>query len=277
MEKLSFEIESTPVQYLVGKKPFVSNSHKVLFRSDTGSELSVMKNSYTPMLNQHFMETTQRMQEISGFELTGYSEYRGGAVVLSHLKNNQQNVVIGGREIQDYLLLGSSCDGKYPFFLGTSTFIPFCQNQFSRINKMEKIKHTRSAPRKVDELLKSLEFYFLQRKLMYENFERMIQYEVDDEVKQLAIEHLLDVSREEFVEGTISTRKLNQAEQLDLAMSNEMTDCGQNLWGMFNGVTYYTTHLLTDKESIFGNVFGQKAEMNKKVYEYTSKQLELVN
>ena len=91
LEKLSFEIKSAPVLYNVDGTVLNSGSHKVLYRSDNNSELSVMKNSYTPLLNQHFMETTERMSEISGFPIQGYSEFKGGSVVLSHLKNDQKN------------------------------------------------------------------------------------------------------------------------------------------------------------------------------------------
>lgn len=113
---LDFEIVESPVLYKANGdvlKP--SNTHKVIYRDDTGDVLSVMKNTYHPMLNQHFTESTEQMKEISGFDIAGYSTFDGGRIVFSHLKNTLEDFTIGGHKIDDYLVLGSSFDGRYPF------------------------------------------------------------------------------------------------------------------------------------------------------------------
>lgn len=276
LEKLSFEIQESPVLYDVNGTILTSSRHKVLSRSDNNTELSTMKNSYFPMFNRHFMETTERMREISGFEISGYSEIQNGAVVISHLKNTGEDFNIGGHKIEDYLILGSSCDGKHQFFIGTTTELIRCQNQFSRITNMEKVRHTRSAPKRVDELLRTLEVYFNERRRVYKSFERMVEYEVDEQIKEEALKYILQISNEDLLEGNLSTRKLNQAERVALAMGTEMEAVGQNLWGLFNGITKYTTHELTQKESVFGNLFGNAADLNKKAFEFSMNQLELV-
>lgn len=275
LEKLSFEIKEAEVLYNAESSLRVSASHKVLYRSDNLATLSVMKNSYYPMFNQHFMETTEKMSEISGFKIAGYSEPSNGVIVVSHLENNIEDFSIGGHKIKDYLVLGSSCDGKHQFFIGTTTELIRCQNQFSRITNLEKVRHTKSAPKKIEELLSTLEVYFKQRKEMYQNFNRMLEYEVDDEVKDLAIAYLLQLDAEEMLEGNVSTRKLNQAEQLDLAMSTEMDAVGHNLWGLFNGGTQYSTHILKQQKNvIFGNLFGSAADINKRAYNFSMAQLQ---
>jgi len=275
VDKLTFEIQESPVLYDINGNVLTSKNHKVLSRSDNGTELSVIKNSYYPTYNKHFMESTETMKKISGFDITGYSEINNGAIVISHLKNTVKDLKIGDHPIQDYLILGSSCDGKYAFFIGTTTVLLRCTNQFSNISKIEKVRHTKSAPKKIEELLKSLEVYFQNRGTMYKNFEKMIKVKVDEEVKELAINYLLDLDQQEMLDGNVSTQKLNQAEQLYLAMGSEMDAVGQNLWGMFNGVTYYTTHVLKQKEPVFGNLFGATANLNKKAYNFALNQLQL--
>jgi hypothetical protein len=274
LEKLTFEIQESPVLYDVQGQILTSGSHKVISRNDNNSVISVMKNSYNPMLNADFMESTERMKEISGFEIAGYSEIDGGRIILSHLKNNLTDFEIGGHKIDDYLLLGSSFDGRYPFFIGTTTVLIRCQNQFSKISRVEKVRHTKSAPKKREELMQSLEAYFTNRKAMYENFEKMRQYEVDDTVKKLAIDYILNVSKEDKLDTEISTRKMNKMLLLDSNMISEMNDLGNNLWSLFNGVTKYTTHELTQKESVFGNMFGNAALLNNRAYEFATNLVE---
>lgn len=275
LEKLSFEIKESPVLYDVDGNRLNSKTHKVLYRSDNGMPLSVMKNSYTPTLNQHFMETTDELQRISGFKNCGYSELNGGAIVISHLKNTQEDLFIGGHKIDDYLITGSSCDGKYAWFLGTTTVLLRCTNQFSKMNQVQKVRHTKSSPKKIDELVRSLEVYFKGRQEMYQNFNRMQDYVVDDEIRDAAILYLLKLDEQEIIEGNLSTRLMNRAETVAMALEHEMSDVGDSLWGLFNGMTYYTTHILKQKEAAFGNMFGPAGQLNQRAYSFALNQMQL--
>lgn len=276
LDKLTFEIQESPVLYEVDGTILTSNKHKVLSRSDNNLELSTVKKTYCPTTNEHFMRSTEKMVEISGFEFAGYSEFSDGRVVIAHLKNNLYDSHIGGHKIADYLILGSSCDMRFPFFIGDTTVLLRCENQFSKISKIERVRHTSSCVRKVDELIKSLEIYFKSRKIMYENFDRMINYKIDPHIKNLAIDYVLKISEEDRLDESISTRKANQLEALNLSIWSEMSDLGHNLWGLFNGVTKYTTHTLKQKNPAFGNIFGTAADINNRAYNFSVKQLQLV-
>lgn len=275
LQKLTFEVQQSPVLYSIDGETLTSKTHKVISKSESNIPLSVMKNSYNPMMNQDFTETTERMQEISGFSFEGYSEIDNGRIILSHLKNNLQDFSINGNKIDDYLLMGSSFDGRYSFFVGTTTVLLRCKNQFSHITQAEKVRHTKSAPKRREDLMKSLEVYFQARKMMYSNFEEMTKIKVDPILKQKAIDYILQVSQEDRIAGTISTRKLNIMEVLDQNISYEMGDLGQNMWGLFNGVTKWSTHERTQKESIFGNVFGSNAIVNDRAHDFAKRQLQL--
>jgi hypothetical protein len=274
LDTIPFEILETPVLYDVDGQLLESTKHKMLYRSDNNEELYTSKASYVPMSNEHFMETTEKMKEISGFEITGYQLFQNGVIVLSYLKNNQDDIAINGCKIDDYLMLGSSCNTRFPFFVGTTTILLRCQNQFSRINRIEKIKHTHSTPKKIDELMRSYELYFKQRKEMYENFERMHNYEIDIEIKKDALAYIMKLDKQEMLDSTISSRKLFQVDQLSRAMNGEISELGKNLFGMFNGVTKFTTHILKTKNNVFGNVFGNPAEINKRAYEFSMQLIE---
>ena len=272
---LSFEIQESPVLYNIDGSILTSETHKVLSRSDNNRVISVMKNTYHPLLNEHFMESTEKMREISGFEFAGYNEISGGQIVVSNLKNNLGDFNIGGHPADDYLVLGSSFDGRYPFFIGTIGSMLWCKNQWSKISRLEKVRHTKSSPRRIDELIRSLEIYFLNRKLMLKDFNRMLEYEVDEQTKRLAADYIMGISKEDRLENKISTRKLNQLETFELAMGKNMEHFGNNLFGVFQSATWYSSHDLTQKESIFGNLFGTPAEINDRAYRFASSRLEM--
>lgn len=271
LDKLTFEVVELPILYNLNDSLVEVSGYKAITKN-TGGVLSVMKSTYNPMLNEHFMETTDRMKEVSGFEFSGYSEIDGGRIILSHLKNNIEDVMIGGHKIDDYLVLGSSFDGRYPFFIGTSTVLLRCENQFSKLSRVEKVRHTKSSPKRREELMKSLEIYFSNRRQMYKNFEQMIQVEVDPILKQKAIDYVLSISSEDRLGDNISTRKRNQFNLVSELIDFESGDLGRNMWSTFNGITRYTSHHMESKNETFGNMFGTKAEINNRAYEFATLQ-----
>lgn len=268
LEKLSFEIQESPVLYSVDGVTLTNTTHKVISKTGSNSPLSVMKNSYKPMLNEDFMETTNRMQEISGFEFSGYSEFDNGRIVISHLKNTLKDFSINGHLIRDYLMMMSSFDGRYSFCVGTTTLLIRCMNQFSSITQAEKVRHTKSAPKKREELMNSLQVYFSSRQMMYNQFNEMTRVKVDPLVRQMAIDYILQITKEDHLEHKISTRKANIMKILNKSIDFEMGELGQNMWGFFQGVTKYTTHERTQKESVFGNMIGSGALINERAYNF---------
>ena len=72
----------------------------------------------------------------------------------------------------------------------------------------------------------------------------------------------------------ISTRKNAQIEVMQSMISKEIGALGNNMWGLFNGVTMFTTHKLEAREEVFGNFTGRKAEIYEAAYQFC---LEKVN
>jgi len=269
LEKLSFEIKETPVLYSANGETITSKTHKAIIK-ESGECISVMKNSYNPMYNKDFMESVDRMTDISEFELYGYSELNEGQIILAHLKNTKEDISIGGHKIEDYLVMGSSFNGSYPFFIGTSTVLIRCKNQFSKISRVEKVRHTKSSPKRREELMNGLEIYFSERRKMYETFENLRKISIDPQIIQMAQDYVLDISKQDRIDNKISTRKLNQIELLNFDMITEIEELGSNMWAVLNGVTKYTTHTIKQKESSFGNLFGTPSLINKKAFEFTT-------
>lgn len=269
-DKISFEVSESPVLFDANGKMMSSKTHKVIFKQETGESLSVMRNSYNVMLNAHFEESVAQMREISGFDLSGYSEFDSGRILIAHLKNNLEDFRIGGHKIDDYLLMGTSHDGRYPFFIGTTTELLRCQNQFSRMSKFEKVRHTKSAPKKREELLKSLELYFSLRRNVYNNLEKLTEIEIDQDLIFAAQDYIMLVDKQDRIDGTISTKKQNKIEILNSSMMGEIADIGMNAFALFQGVTHYTTHKLEQKERVFGNVLGNAAKLNERAYEFVT-------
>lgn len=264
VEKLNWEITELPVQTVFNNTTLTIGGYKTLARNDNGDVLSIKKDSYNPLTNARFMEIAELIKKYSGFELTGYQEYKNGAKVLGYLKNNGDVQKIGGHVIEDYMLIGNSFDGSTSFFSGCVTELLRCTNQFGRINQVSRIRHTANNEVKINEFLEQIKQHFAQREYMYNSFNRMGEKIVSDEVFEKALNYILEID----VNEEISTRKLNQKELLASCIEAESRELGKNVWGLFNGVTWYTTHELNSKEKVKGNIFGTPYKLNERAFNF---------
>lgn len=250
----------------------ISNEHgKIedycsIVRNDSNETLSVMKKSYRPLLNSEFKPIVNDLIEISGFPNEGFLEYRNGSSVLCFLKNTKGLFHIGQHEIQDYFIVGNSFDGSKSFFIGTTTIFLRCSNQFSRISNIAKVRHSKNSGEKIDELKSYLSLFFEERKNIFKTFEDMSKIEVTKNNIDDLCDKIIGVSEKEKKDRSlISTRRNNMLLQLRESVNQETKELGSNLWGVFNGATHYTTHVMTTEKS-FGNVFGNASRVNDKAF-----------
>lgn len=238
---------------------------KALVRNDNNEVLSVRNESYHAMTNESFLEVADKLKDMSGFELAGFNEYNGGRKVIGYLKNTAEGEIkIGEHAIEDYLIIGNSFDGSSSFFTGTVTELLRCSNEFGRISKMNRVRHSKSFETNLTELMTYIEGHFKSRELMYTAFNRFGNRIVSAELFDKALNVVLDIDTTEEV----STRKINQRNALRSAIVGESNDLGDNLWGLFNGVTKYTTHDLGGKNKVFGNILGNGNTINQRAYKF---------
>lgn len=245
-------------------------SHRAIVRDDNEKVISVMKKSYNPLRNEEFIERIEKIKEISGFELEGYSTFRDGVKVIANLKNNGDTIRIGGHRLDNYMTIGNGHDGSSSFFIGASTEYIWCQNQFGQISKMAKIRHTKNAGEKLEELYVYLDYFFNKRDKMVETFNRFGDVRISEEMTENMVNFVLGIDEKEEV----SERRLKRVNKLRASIVTDVNGLGDNLWGLFNGVTRFTTHEMNSKNDVLGNIFGSKAIINNKAFALAEKMLE---
>ena len=52
------------------------------------------------------------------------------------------------------------------------------------------------------------------------------------------------------------------------SIEKEMKDIGNNAFGLFNGVTWYTSHEMRNAESVAGRMSGTANQINQKAYRF---------
>lgn len=257
---LDWEIEEQPIYDAEGN---AITGWKSVRRNDDHTCLNICKSSYTPTPNQMLVESAEQLAEQTGFKIAGYDTYQQGRKILAFLQNPEENE-IAGHKLKDYLLIGNSHDYSSSFWIGNTSVMIRCSNQFTKRNQQFTVSHTVNSQERIDKLLYSFETYLQQNKMIYEEFERFLNTPIELATIYEAIAEVINI----HVQETISTRKKNLYQQATASIHRECFDLGKNVWGLFNGFTHFTTHVKKAKEKTFGNALGSMADINDKAYHY---------
>jgi phage/plasmid-like protein (TIGR03299 family) len=110
---LDWTIEETPVLFTPqsGSHPIAFQDHKVLFRSDCLTPLSVVGKRFKVVQPKEILEFYRDLTEVSGFEMETAGVLRGGRKVWALARTGQSTRLKGCDEVKAYLLLATACDG----------------------------------------------------------------------------------------------------------------------------------------------------------------------
>ena len=266
------------ISWEIKEKPIYANNqaiagYKGLFRSDNGKLLSVAKKSYSPTTNEKFIEVAEKLHEITGFPIKNYYELAEGRKTLAFLQCTEP-LKICGYEFKDFLMLGNSFDGSTGFFIGNSSMMVRCENRFTKNFRQLQVNHTKNNHLHIDRITDYFGLFLAERKRLFEKIERFADVKIDAKIRQALIERLTIGRRtamnEEEKLGTseISTRKNNIIIHLNESIDRECLDLGNNAFGLFNGVTHYTTHVKQSKNKVLGNPFGHLNELNQTAFRF---------
>ena len=244
------------------------SNKKALMRSDTGDILSIKSNRYRVFSNQQFGQLIDRLVKLSGFEFMGYEEFQNGKRVLGFLKNTRPNLKICEQAVKDYLVIGNSHDGSSKIFIGTSNFIFRCENQFTEKIRTYELTHIHELDFSDQDLTRLLDVYEHSRRNYYRSMEQLSLVPMTNDMVKELVNKLLQneqptVAKRELDNKSLMKNQMTNKERLFReSIVKETAALGNNLWGLFNGVTHYATHHI--KSNSFLNSNGASLEFNQK-------------
>jgi phage/plasmid-like protein (TIGR03299 family) len=230
-----------------------------LVRDDTNVPLSVVSTSYHPYQNSQLMELLERVSDKTGVKIhkTGY--FGDGQKVYIQLKTNDLDMPKNDK-VLGFITGINSFDGSTSLAFGNSTITISCENTFfAALRELKaKIRHTKNMLIKVDEVAASIDKAIDEEQKMFRRIKRLGEVRMSDKVKDLVIKALfdLDSTLDLRQEDSVSTVTRNKITRFDMDLQTEVADKGDNLWGLFSGVTRYTTHSLVKGDSNEAKLFG---------------------
>jgi phage/plasmid-like protein (TIGR03299 family) len=242
--------------------------HTALVREDNNAILSVMSDGYYPYQNHELIELLDKVSNQTGLEVVKGGEFKNGRRVYVQLKS--ADLRLGNDKIEGYLTGINSFDGSTSLAFGPSNITISCMNTFfAAFKQMEtKIRHTKNMVIKVDEFCRSLENILDDEQQMFRNIEKLNENRFTDKIKDEVIRSLFNIKHDVDLkdEEQTSTQLKNKLSRFYIDLNGELQGKGDNLWGLFSGVTKYTTHSLSKGDNTEAKMFDVYGQREKQIF-----------
>lgn len=234
-----------------------------IVREDNNAILGVHSDNYEPFQNEQMMELLYKISNSMGIEVHKCGTFGDGEKVYIQLENKNFNLS-NGDQIKTYFTSVNSFDGSTQFGFGTTNITISCMNTFMGAYRTldSKMKHTKSMVIKLDNIVKQLRQMKVEEEKNIITIEKLSKHKIDNNSKMLVTRLLFDLKKQdgyninELINNPeLSTRKKNQIISFNDNLLIETSQKGENLWGLFSGMTRFTTHAM-NKDTTINKMFG---------------------
>lgn len=243
---------------LITESGITLDGYTALVREDTNVPLSVRSESYYPYQNYELVELLDRVSGLTGLSIHKGGFFGGGQKVFIQLKSN--NLRVGNDRVEGFLTGINSFDGTTSLAFGPSNITISCQNKFfAAFREMQsKVRHTKNMVIKVDEICKRLEGVLDEEKIVFDNILKLSETRFDDIIKDKVTRELFGINKDVDLKDmdSISGVTRNKLSRFYVDLNGELQGKGDNLWGLFSGITKYTTHSLSKNDNTEAKMFG---------------------
>jgi hypothetical protein len=143
-------------------------------------------------------------------------------------------------------------------------------NTFFRVMKglENKVRHTKSLSLKVEDICKRLDIVLEEEKETFRFITELSETRFDDLLKEKVTRKLFGIKPEVNLndENSISTRTRNNLSRFYIDLNGEISQKGDNLWGLFSGVTKYTTHSYSKNDNTEVKMFGNVGQVEQEIF-----------
>ncbi len=231
-----------------------------LVREDTNQILGVHSNGYATYQNSQLADLLQKVSSSTGLDIHRGGEFGGGKKVFIQLKSN--DLKLGNDKVEGFVTGINSFDGSTSLAFGNSNLTISCTNTFfAAMKNLSKVRHTKNMELRIDEICRGVDMLVDEEKKMFDNITKMSETRfsksLTDKVTKKLFDIDMDISLENYLmKDDLSTAKKNKLSRFYIDLNGELQQKGDNLWGLFSGVTKYTTHSLSKNDNTENKMFG---------------------
>jgi len=131
---------------------------------------------------------------------------------------------------------------------------------------------------RIDDICRGVDTLIEEEKVMFNKIIRMSETgmgtvtnlktkELKDRVVQTLFDVNMDVDLDNYLNSNmLSTIKKNRISRFYVDLNGELKEKGDNLWGLFSGVTKYTTHSISKKDNSENKMFGLYGKKERQIF-----------
>ena len=239
-----------------------------IVREDTNTVLAVHGDGYFPYQNHQLIELLDKVSNQIGLPIHRGGMFGDGAKVFIQLKSN--DLKLGTDRVEGFITGVNSFDGSTSLAFGPSNITISCQNSFYAAfrNMDTKVRHTKNMIMRVDEICRGLEGVIREEAEMFEDIKKMSETRFSKETEEWVSKLLFNISKEVNLNDAdaLSTVTQNRLSRFYIDLNGELKEKGDNLWGLFSGVTKYTTHSLTKGDNSENKMFGTYGQRERHIF-----------
>jgi hypothetical protein len=131
-----------------------------------------------------------------------------------------------------------------------------------------KVRHTKSMSLKVEDICRRLDVVLEEEKQTFKYITELSETRFDDLIKEKVTRKLFGIKPEINLmdEDALSTRTRNNLSRFYIDLNGEIQGKGDNLWGLFSGVTKYTTHSYSKNDNTEAKMFGGIGQVEQEIF-----------
>ena len=239
-----------------------------IVREDDSTILGIHSNGYLPYQNDQMMELLFKVSQQTGLDVHRGGLFGGGRKVFVQLKSN--DLTLGTDRIEGYVTGINSFDGSTSLSFGPSSKTISCQNTFFGVYKDldSKVRHTKNMELKIDDICRQIEGVVQEETNVFGSIVKMSETRFDDVIKDRVIKSLFNIERNVDIKDvdSLSTVTQNKLSRFYVDLNGEIQGKGDNIWGLFSGVTKYTTHSMGKGDNSENKMFGTYGNRERQIF-----------
>ena len=239
-----------------------------IVREDDSTILGIHSNGYVPYQNDQMMELLFKVSQQTGLDVHRGGLFGGGRKVFVQLKSN--DLTLGTDRIEGYVTGINSFDGSTSLSFGPSSTTISCQNTFFGVYRDldSKVRHTKNMELKIDDICRQIEGVVQEETNVFGSIVKMSETRFDDIIKDRVIKSLFNIDKNVDIKDvdSLSTVTQNKLSRFYIDLNGEIQGKGDNIWGLFSGVTKYTTHSMGKGDNSENKMFGTYGNRERHIF-----------
>lgn len=256
IERVSDMLDRFDLRWSVSKQPLLLQDGTItkfsaIVRDDNNDVFTTCKDGYVPYQNSELAELLLRISEKTGYEIHSGGAFNGGGKVFLQLNTGNEINGLGKNKtsVKGYVTGINGHDGTTSLKWGAVNFTICCSNTFaSAKGKLQNTaRHTASIHDRVETSIREIEGVTLAEKTIFEQFIKLSQVQVTKDNIGAIVKSVtgIDINTPtDKAKDIYSAYAVNRSGELLTSIAKEIEQKGETLWGLFSGVTHYTSHVM---------------------------------